>query len=165
MWGGLSPELQRDVAVVKLPMVSPEENALMVNALQRCSSIVAQNSPQEGFGLTVTEAMWKGRPVLGTRAAGIHAQVTDGEHGRLVSNPENPEEIAATLGGMLEDESSCRVWGRNARPRRRALPDPRAGAPLAGADLKRVLRRVHPRPRRRSDGSDSSVSAHGNSGV
>jgi trehalose synthase len=117
VWGGLSPELQRNVAVVKLPMVSPEENALMVNALQRCSSIVAQNSPQEGFGLTLTEAMWKGRPVLGTRAAGIHAQVTDGEHGRLVCNRENPEEIAATLGGMLEDESSCRVWGRNARAR------------------------------------------------
>jgi len=56
VWGGLSPELQRDVAVVKLPMVSPEENALKVNALQRCSSIVAQNSLQEGFGLTVTEA-------------------------------------------------------------------------------------------------------------
>jgi trehalose synthase len=98
-------------------MRSPEENALMVNALQRCSSVVAQNSLQEGFGLTVTEAMWKARPVLGTRAAGIRAQVTDGEHGRLVSDPENPEEITATLGEMLEDESSRRAWGRNARAR------------------------------------------------
>jgi trehalose synthase len=115
VWGGLFPELQRDVAVVKLPMVSPKENALIVNALQRCSSIVAQNSLQEGFGLTVTEAMWKARPVLGTHAAGIRAQVTDGEHGRLVRDPENPEEIAATLGEMLDDEDARRIWGRNAR--------------------------------------------------
>jgi trehalose synthase len=115
VWRGLSPELQRDVAVVKLPMVSPEENALMVNALQRCSSVVAQNSLQEGFGLTVTEAMWKARPVLGTHVDGIHAQVTDGEHGRLVGDPENPEEIAAKLGEMLVDEEAHRVWDRNAR--------------------------------------------------
>jgi trehalose synthase len=59
VWERLAPELQRDIAVLKLPMGSPEENALMVIALQRCSSVVAQNSLQEGFGLTVTEAMWK----------------------------------------------------------------------------------------------------------
>jgi trehalose synthase len=57
--GRLAPELQRDIAVLKLPMCSPEENALIVDTLQRCSSVVAQNSLQEGFGLTVTEAMWK----------------------------------------------------------------------------------------------------------
>jgi trehalose synthase len=76
---------------------------------------VAQNSLQEGFGLTVTEAMWKARPVLGTHAAGIRAQVTDGEHGRLVRDPEIPEEIAATLGEMLDDEDARKIWGRRAR--------------------------------------------------
>jgi trehalose synthase len=98
-------------------MVSPESNALMVNALQRCSSIMVQNSLQEGFGLTVTEAMWKARPVLGTRAAGIRSQVIDREHGLLVSDPEDPDEIAATLGEMLDDEEARGIWGRNAQVR------------------------------------------------
>ena len=59
--------------------------------------------------------MWKACPVLGTHVAGIHAQVTDGEHGRLVGDPENPEEIAATLGEMLDDEDARRIWGRRAQ--------------------------------------------------
>jgi trehalose synthase len=49
-------------------MGSRENNALMVNTLQRCASVVVQNSIQEGFGLTVTEAMWKQRGVLGSQA-------------------------------------------------------------------------------------------------
>jgi trehalose synthase len=104
LWTKLGPELQRDIVVLKLPMSSPEANALMVNALQRCSSVVAQNALREGFGLTVTEAMWKSRPVLGTLAAGIRSQVLDGREGRLVRDPENPVEIAA----MLDETSGTR---------------------------------------------------------
>lgn len=116
-WLALDATVQRDIAVIKLPMISADENALMVNALQRCSSIVAQNSLQEGFGLTATEAMWKATPILGTQAAGIRAQVRDGIDGRLVRDPENPEEIAATLDEMLTDEQVREVWGRNAQER------------------------------------------------
>ena len=53
----LEPALQRDVALLCLPMDSRKENALMVNALQRCTTVAVQNSIQEGFGLTATEAM------------------------------------------------------------------------------------------------------------
>jgi len=81
--------LQEDVAIVSLPMASRAENALMVNALQRCASIVVQNSLREGFGLTVTEAMWKQRGVLGSRACGIRAQIRDGIDGRLVTDSGN----------------------------------------------------------------------------
>ena len=58
----LDPALQDDVALVTLPMSSARHNALIVNALQRASSVVVQNSLREGFGLTVTEAMWKRVP-------------------------------------------------------------------------------------------------------
>ena len=60
----LDADVQRDIILLALPMSSRKRNALMVNALQRCSAIVVQNSHREGFGLTVTEAMWKGVPVL-----------------------------------------------------------------------------------------------------
>ncbi len=71
----LDKEMQQDVMLLTLPMVSRLENALMVNALQRCSTIVVQNSIQEGFGLTVTEAMWKRIPVIGSNACGIRQQI------------------------------------------------------------------------------------------
>ena len=91
---GLPPELQREIAILKLPLGSVKENALLVNALKRCSTIVAQNSTREGFGLTVAEAMWKALPVMGGAAAGVKAQVVDGITGRLVDDPEGPDAVA-----------------------------------------------------------------------
>jgi trehalose synthase len=117
LWHDLPPEIQRDVAVVTLPMASRHINSLMVNALQRCSSIVAQNSVQEGFGLTVTEGMWKRAPILGTHAAGIQEQVNDGEHGRLLPDGDGPEAIAQTIHEMLAAEEERARWARNARRR------------------------------------------------
>jgi trehalose synthase len=116
-WSGLPPELQREIAILKLPLGSVKENALMVNALQRCSTIVAQNSIREGFGLTVAEAMWKALPVMGGAAAGVKAQVVDGITGRLVDDPEDPDAVANTLYAMLADDNEREVWGRNARDR------------------------------------------------
>lgn len=117
LWHDLPPSVKRDVVVLTLPMASRRVNALMVNALQRCSTIVAQNSLQEGFGLTVTEGMWKGAPIMGSRAAGIQEQVTDGEHGRLLHHPDDPEEVATVLGEMLAAEQQRSIWGRNAKRR------------------------------------------------
>jgi trehalose synthase len=65
-------------------MADAEENAAIVNALQRWSSIVVQKSLAEGFGLTVAEAMWKARPVVASRVGGIQDQIVDGENGVLV---------------------------------------------------------------------------------
>lgn len=113
----VSPELQSDVVLLSLPMASRKNNALMVNALQHCSTVVAQNSLQEGFGLTATEAMWKGIPVLGTRACGLRVQVRDGVDGRLVRNAEDPEEIADVLDEMLSEPRRLEGWARNAQLR------------------------------------------------
>jgi trehalose synthase len=116
-WRALPPELQHEVAVLKLPLISVKENALMVNALQQCSTIIAQNSIREGFGLTVAEAMWKARPVLGGAAPGIKAQIVDGVTGRLVDDPESPEVVAEVLDDMLSNSKDRELWGRNGRRR------------------------------------------------
>lgn len=109
--------IQKDVAIVTLPMASRKENALVVNALQRCATIVVQNSLQEGFGLTATEAMWKRAAVLGTRACGLRLQIRDGFEGRLASDPENPDELADLLDRMLAADKLREVWGVRAQRR------------------------------------------------
>lgn len=113
----LEPALQSEVVVLALPMASRKENALMVNALQRCSTIVVQNSLQEGFGLTAAEAMWKRVPVLVSNACGLRQQVRDGLDGRIVGDPQDATAIAATLDAMLADEVARDRWGRSAQRR------------------------------------------------
>jgi trehalose synthase len=117
-YASLEPALQADVALLSLPMGSVKYNALMVNALQRCSTVVVQNSIREGFGLTATEAMWKQRPVLASgAAAGLRQQVRDGLDGRLVHDPEDAEALAATLREMLLDRHAQEAWGRTGQRR------------------------------------------------
>ena len=89
----------------------------MVNALQRCATVVVQNSLREGFGLTVTEAMWKSVPVLGTHAWGLRQQIRDGLDGRLVADPTDPEEIARVLDEMLADPVQRSRWGQSGQRR------------------------------------------------
>jgi trehalose synthase len=112
----LDPLVQEAVAILSLPMESAAENALMVNALQRASSIVVQNSLREGFGLTVAEAMWKRMPILtNRRACGPRQQVRDGEDGRLIDDPEDIETLADTMDAMLRDAAARQGWARNAQ--------------------------------------------------
>src|SRR5436309_2353367 len=73
-----------DIKVLELPAWAPLE----VNALQRASTVVLQKSLREGFGLTVSEALWKGRPVVGGATGGIPLQVLDGLTGYLVNSSE-----------------------------------------------------------------------------
>ncbi|HVR43904.1 MAG TPA: glycosyltransferase [Thermoanaerobaculia bacterium] len=116
-WLELEPALQADIALLALPMASRSENAYMVNAIQRCSSIVVQNSIEEGFGLTVTEAMWKRVAVLGSRAAGIRQQIRDGVDGMLIGDPTNPAELADALDQLLVDPSRRGHLAGNAQRR------------------------------------------------
>ena len=68
------------------------ENSALVNALQRRAAVVLQKSLREGFGLTVSEAMWKGTPVIGGNVGGIPKQIEDGVNGFLVSSVEEAAE-------------------------------------------------------------------------
>ena len=117
-FAGLHPAVQDDIALIVLPMQSVEENALMVNALQRASTIVVQNSLREGFGLTIAEAMWKRIPVLSnSRASGPRQQVRDGVDGRLIRNPEDEGELQRAIGEMLATPDGRRRMGRAAQRR------------------------------------------------
>ena len=115
-YAAMPSAVQRDIALVMLPMQSSEQNALMVNALQRASTIIVQNSLREGFGLTIAEAMWKRVPVLtNSRAWGPRQQVRDGLDGRLVRNPEDEGELQRVLNEMLADTQGRQRWGRSAQ--------------------------------------------------
>jgi trehalose synthase len=86
--------------------------AIEVNAFQVHSAAVLQKSIREGFGLTVTEALWKARPTIGGRAGGIPSQIQDGETGWLV---DSVEECAAACKEILADPAAAAVRGRRGK--------------------------------------------------
>jgi trehalose synthase len=73
-----------DIHILLLPPFSDRD----INALQRMATVVLQKSMKEGFGLTVSEAMWKGKPVIGGAAGGIPLQIINGVSGFLVRSVE-----------------------------------------------------------------------------
>jgi trehalose synthase len=83
--------------------------AIEVNAFQSQADVVIQKSTREGFGLTVSEALWKARPFIGGDVGGIPLQVVDGESGYLVSSP---EECAQRALGILRDPDLGKRLGR-----------------------------------------------------
>ncbi len=95
----------------RIIILSKQDTAL-VNALQRKSEIILQKSLREGFGLTVTEAMWKGTPVIGGNVGGIRYQIKDGENGCLVSSI---EETAEKMVKLLKDKKLRMSMGKKAR--------------------------------------------------
>ncbi|HEX4017300.1 MAG TPA: glycosyltransferase [Frankiaceae bacterium] len=124
-WTTLPSAARERVHLACLPMKDPDENALLVNALQREASVVVQKSIAEGFGLTVTEAMWKGCPVVATRVGGIEAQITSGENGILVDDPHDLAGVADAICGLLDDPHAAAEMGQHARRSvsERFLPD------------------------------------------
>lgn len=109
--------MQNDVAILLLPLDNPKENALIVNALQRTSSIIVQNSIQEGFGLTATEAMWKRKPVLVSGAAGLKFQVVHNKTGQINEDPTDIEKLSSTMTYMLNHPKERDKWGFNGQLR------------------------------------------------
>jgi trehalose synthase len=104
-WEALAADARRRVHICSLPMDDVEENGAVVNALQRRSDVVVQKSLAEGFGLTVAEAMWKGRPTIGSRVGGIQDQIEPGASGLLV-DPTDPADFGSALGTMLSDHAA-----------------------------------------------------------
>jgi trehalose synthase len=114
---GLEAEDRERVHLACLPMDDPEENAAMVNALQRRADVVVQKSIAEGFGLTVAEGMWKARPVVASRIGGIQDQIVDGETGVLIDDPTDLVEYGSAVRGLLEDHAGAERMGRAAQAR------------------------------------------------
>jgi len=93
-------------------LILTAEDSALVNALQRRAAVVLQKSLREGFGLTVTEAMWKGAAVIGGACGGIRHQIEDGANGFLVSSV---EEAARRIVQLVGDEALRRRIGAAAR--------------------------------------------------
>jgi trehalose synthase len=110
-WHELTGPVRRRVHLCSLPMDDVEENAAVVNALQRHAGVVVQKSLAEGFGLTVSEAMWKQRPVVGSRIGGIRDQIEDGRSGLLVSDPRDLEQAGAAIAGLLSSSDRAKQIG------------------------------------------------------
>jgi trehalose synthase len=113
----LPPELRTRVHLVRLPMVSVRENALAVNALQRMASLIVQNSLQEGFGLTVTEAMWKATPVVASHVGGIPVQIRNAVDGFLIHDPTDVCGISDTMMRALAYRKQAENMGISGRER------------------------------------------------
>jgi len=90
----------------------PPDRHRDINALQRVATVVVQKSVREGFGLVVTEAMWKGKPVIGNAVGGIREQIIHGMTGFLVHSTEG---TALRIRQLLGDPDLCRRMGEQAR--------------------------------------------------
>jgi len=97
-----------DIYILQLPPGSDME----INALQRAATVILQKSLREGFGLTITEAMWKGKPVIGGAAGGIPIQVVHGVTGFIVHSVEG---AALRTRQILNNPEMARKMGENGR--------------------------------------------------
>jgi trehalose synthase len=116
----LPARVRRRVHLATLPMADLDENAVIVNALQRHARVVVQKSLAEGFGLTVAEAMWKARPVVASRVGGIAEQIVGGVSGVLLDDPRDLAAFGGAVSGLLADGERAERIGREARERVRA---------------------------------------------
>jgi trehalose synthase len=116
-WRALPDDLRRRIHLASLPTADVVENATIVNALQSHASVTVQKSLREGFGLTVTEAMWKGCPVVASRVGGIQDQIRDHVEGLLIDDPRDLDAVAWAITQVLEDEALAERLGAAARAR------------------------------------------------
>jgi len=125
LWRSLATPERERVQLVAVPMDDPQENALVVNALQTHAAVVVQKSLAEGFGLTVAEAMWKSRPVVASAVGGIADQIVNGESGLLLDDPRDLGRMGELVSSVLASPAEAARLGANARRRvaERFLPD------------------------------------------
>ena len=132
-WHHLPPAARDRVHLARLPMDDPQENAIIVNALQRRAQVVVQKSLGEGFGLTVAEAMWKGRPVVASRVGGIQDQIQHGLSGLLIDDPRDLAAFGAAVVSLFSDTVAADRLGGEANLRvRRDFLAPRLLMQQAG---------------------------------
>lgn len=104
-------EAAKDEPDIQILLLPPDAH-YEINALQRAADIIVQKSTREGFGLTVTEAMWKGNPVVGGAVGGIVLQLRDYQTGFLVHSPEG---CAIRIRYLLHRPEMARHMGQRAR--------------------------------------------------
>jgi trehalose synthase len=116
-WASLPRSKRARVHLACLPMDDLEENGAIVNALQRRADVIVQKSLAEGFGLTVTEAMWKARPIVASRVGGIQDQITHGHSGLLVDDSQDLRSFGGAIQTLLADRERALQMGAEAHRR------------------------------------------------
>jgi trehalose synthase len=114
VWENLPDAIRRRIRLISLPMNDVDENAVMVNAVQRQATVIVQKSLVEGFGLTVAEGMWKGKAVVASAVGGIVDQIGPGT-GILLEDPADLGAFGRALGALLRDVARIEQLGRAAR--------------------------------------------------
>jgi trehalose synthase len=110
-WRALPDSLRSSVQLAQLPMNDNDENGAIVNALQRHAAAIVQKSLREGFGLTVTEALWKRRPVIASAVGGIQDQIRDEVDGLLVHDPASATLLAKLLARVVANKELAQRLG------------------------------------------------------
>ena len=124
-WAALPRDARRRIDIAIFPMVDLDENGLIVNALQRSADVIVKKSLQEGFGLGVTEALWKTRPVVATRVGGQAEQIADHGSALVVDDPADLARFSAAVAHALADpvDAFSAAAEGHERVRRRYLAD------------------------------------------
>jgi trehalose synthase len=117
IWSAQPDSARARLHLLSLPMDDVDENAHLVNALQHHAAVVVQKSLAEGFGLTVTEPMWKARPVVASRLGGIGDQIVDGVSGLLLDDPTDLDAFLGLVRDLLVDDDLAKRLGTAARER------------------------------------------------
>jgi trehalose synthase len=110
MWHGLPADIRSRVLLAALPLEDVDENAAMVNAIQRHAAVIVQKSIAEGFGLTVAEGMWKARPVVGSAVGGIADQIQAGT-GVLLPDPADLAAFGSQVRWLLDHAAAADAVG------------------------------------------------------
>ena len=101
-----------DIHVLNIPLANRVENHVEINALQRSAKVIMQPSTREGFGLVITEALWKGKPVIAADVGAIPLQIRDGDTGYFY---ETPHKTAQKVIHLLEDPRAAEIIGKRGR--------------------------------------------------
>ena len=101
-----------DIRVLNLSLTNRLENWREINALQRAANVIMQPSTREGFGLVITEALWKGKPVIAANVGAIPLQLRDGDTGYFF---ETPRKTARKVINWLKHPSAAEAMGKRAR--------------------------------------------------
>ena len=101
-----------DVHILNLDLGNRLENWREVNALQRSASVIMQPSTREGFGLVITEALWKGKPVISSNVGAVPLQIRDGDTGYFY---ETPQKTARRVINLLKNPRAAAALGERAR--------------------------------------------------
>jgi trehalose synthase len=117
LWRQLPHAARSRVHLACIPMADPDENAAIVNAIQRHASVIVQKSLAEGFGLTVAEALWKRKPVVASAVGGIVDQIEDETHGLLVEDPADLGAFGAAVESLLRDREHAAELAESGRTR------------------------------------------------